>query len=176
MLAESLLILLMGQSNAVGMGENVPEWLQKSGSKVVTCAMPGTSIAKWEPVLDRRTLYGRCMAVGLELAEEYDRVLVVFWQGEADAMRAKDARAWGGRFSSIYRALVTDLGAETVVVELGGQMVGARGYPGWHIVKNAQANVVGVKTVSADGVEYMPDEVHCTPAGYAEMWRRVLAD
>lgn len=88
---------------------------------LVPCAKGGTSITQWLPGADhqdRTTLYGSMIFRALQAANYGVLRMVLWWQGESDAISGMSTATYQGHLQTISDAVFADLGIPLVPAKL----------------------------------------------------------
>jgi Carbohydrate esterase, sialic acid-specific acetylesterase len=163
--------LVMGQSNALYMSQNV-DLAKLLQAKVIVTAVPSSNMARWATSGD---LYNNTLVeADKALSSDSNSYIagVLFWQGETDAAWGDpDLSQWAGRFTGMVKGLRKEFGTNISVVF--AQITDTH-TPGRDQMRIIQANISlnNVVMVKTEGIVQLGD--HTDPSGYAIMADRFL--
>lgn len=160
---------------------------------IVPCARSGSSITEWPRDLRRDTLYGSCLARVREAIAQWqdstsvlvERVTVVWWQGETDALAGEVFRTtWAQRFARLRSDFRADIGMRVSWLVAVLQPTAPAGYPAWGTIRGYQINAptgdpdtayFSAGWYGCCGITYQQDGLHPTLAGYQVIGRQYAA-
>lgn len=161
-MANAKTILVMGQSNAVGIVRS-----HALNTNVINCTKSGQPIAKFQLNFTRGSIFGNCMT---KVHGKIDAV--VFWQGEADTRSMAAAEEWGYKASRLIRDIQSYAGSIPIVMVALNKYgcADCKALPeAWQSVRSQQLGFLGVTVIDSSDYEFKPDDVHLTPSGYADI-------
>jgi len=149
---------------------------------LIPCAKGGSSIAEWQRNLSEKSLYGSCLKRVKIAATKGDISGLLFFQGEADALRPKPNSKfppfpgrWAAKFTQFVEDVRGDLSQADLPVVFAqiGTTKSPHLYVNWQEVKQQQENV----NLSSVAMIYtqdlsLKDDVHFTTASYQKIGER----
>ncbi|MCT7951383.1 sialate O-acetylesterase [Ancylothrix sp. C2] len=149
---------------------------------LIPCAKGGSSIAEWQRNLSEKSLYGSCLK-RVKLAATKGKISgVLFFQGEADALKPKPNAKFPpfpGRWAAKFTRFVDDFRGDLsqpdlpVVFAQIGSTKSPKLYINWQEVQRQQEEV----NLSSAAMIYtrdlpLKDDVHFTTASYQKIGER----